>query len=69
MRLFCKEAERCGKYPQNDGETQVVRDLMAGTALVVLVALVLAVAVFEITVWRECIAAEPWWYCLRVLGK
>ncbi len=42
---------------------------MAGTALVVLVALVLAVAVFEITVWRECIAAEPWWYCLRVLGK
>lgn len=24
---------------------------------------------YEMTVWRECLADHPWWYCLRIIGK
>ena len=24
---------------------------------------------YEITVWRHCLQTDPWWYCLKVLGR
>jgi len=33
------------------------------------VVIILLVIAYEMLVWRQCLAGEPWWYCLRILAR
>lgn len=37
--------------------------------LLLVVAVVALIAGYEVAVWRVCIADNPWWYCVRILGR
>lgn len=39
--------------------------------LIVLLVLLFFIGIvfYEISVWKECLQTNSWWYCLRIIGK
>jgi hypothetical protein len=36
--------------------------------LVLAVAIILLLMMYEIVSWQQCLGNDPWWYCLRILA-